>query len=120
MRLIRHCTAALLALSISAAAAAQTPAAAPAPGDATFIIFVRGIDGGRQQVTLARTGSNWIISSRGKSGPPLDFTIERFEVKYTNDWQPIELNLQASQRGRRLGLATSFAMTGSSCALGTW
>jgi pimeloyl-ACP methyl ester carboxylesterase len=111
MRLFRHCTAAVLALSISAAAAAQTPAAAPEPGDATFIIFLRGIDVGREQVTLARSGSNWILSSRGRSGPPFDFTIDRFEMKYTTDWQPIELNIQAAQRGRRLGLATSFAMT---------
>jgi uncharacterized protein len=111
MRLFRHCTAAVLALSMSAAAAPQTPAAAPAPGDATYIIFLRGVDVGREQVTLARSGSNWIISSRGRSGPPLDFSLDRFEVKYTADWQPIELNVQASQRGRRLGLATSFAMT---------
>ena len=111
MRLFRHCTAVLLALSISAAAAAQTPAAAPQPGAATFIIFLRGIDVGREQVTLSRSGSDWIISSRGRSGPPLDFAIDRFEVKYGADWQAIELNIQASQRGRRLGLATSFAMT---------
>jgi fermentation-respiration switch protein FrsA (DUF1100 family) len=96
---------------MSVAAAAQPPAGAPEPGDATFIVFLRGVDVGREQVTLGRSGSTWIISSRGRSGPPLDYSIERFEVKYTGDWQPIELNIQANQRGRRLGLATSFAMT---------
>jgi hypothetical protein len=107
----RHCTAAALALTISAAAAAQPPAASPEPGDATFIIFIRGVDVGREQVTVARSGATWIISARGRSGPPLDFTVDRFEVKYTADWQPVELNIQAAQRGRRLGLSTSFAMT---------
>ena len=96
---------------MSAVAAAQTPAPAPATGDSTFIIFIRGVDVGREQVSLTRTGSTWIVSSRGRTGPPLDYTIDRFEVKYASDWQPIELNIQASQRGRRLGLATSFAMT---------
>ena len=110
MRFIRHCTAAVMMFVTSAAVAAQTPTA-PEPGEATFIIFLRGVTVGREQVNLARSGSNWIISSRGRSGPPLDFTIDRFEVTYTGDWQPLELHLQAAQRGRRLGLATSFAMT---------
>ena len=109
MRLFRHCTAAVLALTINAAA--QSPAPAPAPGEATFVVFLRGVNVGREQVNLTRSGANWIISSRGRSGPPLDFSVDRFEVKYSADWQPVELNIEAAQRGRRFHLATSFAVT---------
>ena len=111
MRLFRHCTAALaLAIAVSATAGAQ-PAASPQPGEATFVIFLRGVNVGREQVNVTRSGSTWIISSRGRSGVPLDFSLDRFEMKYTADWQPVELNMHVAQRGRRLAVATSFAMT---------
>ena len=38
-------------------------------------------------------------------------TVNRFEVKYTNDWQPTELHIEATQSGRQISLATSFGMT---------
>jgi alpha-beta hydrolase superfamily lysophospholipase len=116
--LIRHCTAGLLAVSLCTPAAAQetsppVPSAAqPVAGEATFTVFIRGTDVGREQVNLARSGSQWIISSTGRVG---DFTVNRFELKYTADWQPVELQLEATQGGKegqkKLQLATSFAVT---------
>lgn len=111
MRLFRHCIAAVLALTIATVAHAQTSAGNPQPGEASFVVFLRGVSVGREQVNLARSGADWIITSRGRSGPPIDFAITRFELKYTPDWQPVELHMQVDQRGRRIRLATSFAMT---------
>jgi pimeloyl-ACP methyl ester carboxylesterase len=104
---------------MGASAAPMGQAAAqvePIPGDATFTIFMRGTDVGQEQVALTRSGSQWIISATGRLG---DFTLNRFEVKYANDWQPIEMHLEGTQAGKpgekgapkKTQLATSFALT---------
>ncbi len=111
-----YCTAALALAMVgldAGSAAAQTE---PVPGGATFHIFVRGTDVGREQVNLARSGSEWIITSTGRLG---DFTLNRFELKYAADWQPIELHIEGTQAGKpgqkdgqkKLQLATSFGLT---------
>ena len=95
-----YCTAALV---LALAGLAVPPAAAqtePVPGEATFTIFVRGTDVGREQVNLARSGSQWIITSTGRLG---DFTLNRFELKYAADWQPIELHVEGTQAGKAGG-----------------
>ena len=81
------------------------------PGDAAFGIFIRGTQIGREQVTLSRTPSGWIITSTGQTGPPVDFVIGRFEMKYANDWQPLEMKLEARLKNQAAIVATSFAMT---------
>jgi pimeloyl-ACP methyl ester carboxylesterase len=110
---VRYCTAALLALA-TAVVSGQGPAPAaaqPTPGEATYSIFVGGREVGREQVNVARAASGWIITSTGRTASPVDFAINRFEVKYTADWQPIELRIDARQRDRSFGLATSFGVT---------
>jgi len=116
----RYCTAALALVIAGLGAelgAGQTAAQTePVPGEATFTIFIRGTDVGREQVNLARSGSQWIITSTGRLG---DFTLNRFELKYAADWQPIELHVEGTQAGKpgdkngqkKLQLATSFALT---------
>jgi pimeloyl-ACP methyl ester carboxylesterase len=115
MHLIRHCTVAVLALTIGAAASAQPApagqAAAPQPGDAVYAIFLGGREVGREQVGLARSGGDWIISSTGRSAAPIDLTLNRFEARYSGDWQPIELRIEARMRDRQLSLSTSFSLT---------
>src|SRR4051812_46782747 len=108
-----HCTAlAAAALLLAAAtAAAQQAAPLPAPGDASFGIFLRGTRIGREQASVARTSSGWIVTSSGSSQAPLDFSISRFEMKYSPDWQPLELNLEGRLRNGLVMLKTSFALT---------
>lgn len=110
MQCLRHCTAALLLLSICADGFAQTPAApaAPAAGTASFTVFGGGKDIGQVQTSVARSGSDWIVTSTGRVG---NLTVNRFEVKYGADWQPIDLRIEATQADRKLELSTSFGVT---------
>ena len=102
---------AVAGLGAAGLAAAQGAPPSPVPGDAAFGIFVKGTQIGREQVTLARTASGWIITSTGQTGPPVDFVIGRFEMKYANDWQPLEMKLEARLKNQAVIVATSFAMT---------
>jgi pimeloyl-ACP methyl ester carboxylesterase len=106
-----HCTALALAALLAPPAAAQVAPGAPEPGDASFTIFLRNAQIGREQVTLARTDSGWVITSSGQIGAPVDFAIGRFEMKYAPDWQPLELTLEGRARTGSVALRTSFAMT---------
>ena len=107
-----NCTAVAAAvLVLSAASATAQPAPSPTPGDAVFNIFLRGTQIGREQVTLATAPSGWIITSSGGSQAPLDFTVARFEVKYSPDWQPLELTLDARLRNATALIKSSFSLT---------
>ncbi len=129
MQLSRYCIVGLLTLLTGAgdgasarqeAPAQRAPGAAPAPaqgtsgsiaGDAEFTLFLNGKRVGTEQVRVARAGSTWIVSSTAQFGPPLNATVNRFELKYTADWQPTELHIEAMQPGRTLALTTSFGVT---------
>ena len=109
-----HCTAGAAAALVLAAvtASAQPPqAAAPAPGDATFVIFLRGTPIGREQTTLSTSPAGWILTSSGATQAPLDITIARFEMKYSPDWQPLELALEARMSNAVATVKTSFGLT---------
>ena len=106
-----HCTAlALAAVLLAARPAAQAPEL-PATGEAAFAIFLQGVQIGREQVTVTRGPSGWIVTSSGRTEAPLDFTISRFEAKYAPDWQPLELTLEARLRNAVATVRTSFALT---------
>jgi pimeloyl-ACP methyl ester carboxylesterase len=87
------------------------PPAQPEPGEAVFAIYLGGSQIGREQWTLTRNQNGWIIASNGRSAPPLDFTISRFEMKYGADWQPLEMRLEARVRNQGVVIGTSFTMT---------
>ena len=127
MRSVRHFTAAaaaaLVAAIVAAAPAAQSastpgqetaatsPATTPAEGDVEFTVFLGGNRAGVERVRLAKAGSSWVISSTAQFGAPINMTVNRFEVRYTSDWQPQELHVEATQAGKPLLLATSFGVT---------
>ena len=130
MRVSPHCTVRILARTAALAAiylmpgadvaARQAgPAAPPAAGDATFVVFLKGREIGREQGALARSGSGWTITSSGTLGAPFNLVNKRFEVTYAPDWQPIELKIEATLADPRdpkaeprvLSLSTSFATT---------
>jgi pimeloyl-ACP methyl ester carboxylesterase len=109
-----HCTALIVALTATMAgapAAAQQAAVAPATGEAAFTVFVGGRPVGREHVTVSRGSSGWIITSNGRQSAPVDLTVSRFEMKYTQDWQPLELKIEGVLRNAPIKLATSFTLT---------
>ncbi|CAN5870424.1 hypothetical protein BH24ACI5_BH24ACI5_21340 [soil metagenome] len=113
MAFIRNCTAAFLAALLALPAwplLAQETTAKP-DNHAEFLVFLGGTQVGREQVTVARAGGNWIISSTGHITAPVDVTTNRFEAKYTADWQPLELHIDATMGGKPLSLSTSFGLT---------
>lgn len=109
MPFIRHFTVAALLLLLPAAIQAQP--ATPAEGAAEFVVFLGGRTVGREQVNVTRVSGNWIITASGRLSAPADVIVNRFEAKYASDWQPLELNIDATINGRPLKLATSFGMT---------
>ena len=96
---------------LAAVTASAQPPAAPAPGDAAFGIFLRGTLIGREQTTLSSTPSGWILTSTGATQAPIEMTIARFEMKYSPDWQPLELTLEARMRTSVATVKTSFGLT---------
>jgi pimeloyl-ACP methyl ester carboxylesterase len=108
-----HCTvlAATVLLATAGTASAQVAQASPAVGEAAFGIYLKGTPIGREQVTLSRTDSGWIITSTGRTAGPIDFTITRFEMKYAMDWRPLEMALEARLKNAPVGLRTSFTLT---------
>src|SRR5687768_12974527 len=98
--------------AVTLAAAGGVPqASTPATGEAVFSVFLAGREIGREQVNLARAGTDWIITATSRIGPPIDVTASRFELKYSADWQPIELRAEARIRQATVGLFTSFGLT---------
>ena len=113
MRFIRNCTAALLGVIVGltpSPALAQQTAAKP-DNQAEFLVFFGGKQIGREQVTVSRSGGGWIIAGAGNLGAPIDMVTNRFEAKYSADWQPLELRVDAVLGGKQLTLATSFGLT---------
>ena len=69
-----------LALAAVLPAAAQTTAVpAPATGDSSLTIFIRGVEVGRMQSTVSHPDTSWVISSTGRFG---DIVLNRLEIKY--------------------------------------
>jgi len=100
-----------VALALGGVPQSAPQPAAPVPGEATFSVFLAGKEVGREQVNLARVGTDWIITATSRIAPPVDVTVNRFEMKYTADWQPLELKADARMRGLSITLATSFGLT---------
>src|SRR5690349_2106670 len=108
MQVVRNCIAVLVPAVLGASIAAQPtpPAQTPAEGGAEFSVFVGSTRVGVEQVRLARSNGTWIISSTAQFAQPLNLTVNRAEVKYTGDWQPTEMRIEATQAGRPIVLAT--------------
>jgi len=126
MQSVRHFTAVALAtlltigvstfvatrgLSAASQDATAPAASTPVEGEMEFTVFLGGNRVGIERVRLAKAANTWVISSTGQFAAPINMTVNRFEVKYTADWQPLELHIEATQSNRPMLLATSFGMT---------
>ena len=99
--------------ALAIAALGLPPAAGSPPQTETteFIVFVGGRQIGREEVTVSRAGGDRLVASTGRHAAPINMTINRFEARYTADWQPIELTIDARFGDRAIGLKTSFGLT---------
>ena len=98
--------AALAALLVAAPSAAAQPAQTSPEGATPFTIFLRSLPIGSEQIALTRSADGWSIVSSGRVGAPLDVISRRVEVRYTPDWRPRDLTIDATVRGQTQTLHT--------------
>ena len=81
--------------------AAATVAAQPAPThtESVFTIFMRGVPLGTETVAVDQAAGIWTISSSGRSSAPLDYIGRDVRFRYSSDWRPLELSIDAQLRG---------------------
>jgi pimeloyl-ACP methyl ester carboxylesterase len=115
-RLPRHLSVvarAALALAMTAPAAAQAPGA-QVVDSATFDVMSRGVRIGTEVTSLSHAPSGWEISSTGRLAAPVDLTTTRFDLRYSEDWQPQQLSIEGELRGQLITLGISFGLTTAS------
>jgi pimeloyl-ACP methyl ester carboxylesterase len=109
---IRACRARLAAAVILLVAARALLIARPQPSPggtptSTFVIFLRAERIGSEDVAVTRTPSGWTITSSGSSGPPLNLAIRQVQVRYSLDWKPIDLKVDATVSNQPLVSTTT-------------
>jgi len=110
----RHCTgharrSGLLLLALLASFAA--PAFAQVSDASRLLVYVNGSAIGTEESTVKKTPEGWQISGSGRLSPPLDLTTRKLLVRYTPDWKPIELVIDATSRGAAFSVKTTFTGT---------
>jgi uncharacterized protein len=100
----------LLACFLAIAALVATPGVSRAqPGGSTrLLVYVNGSALGAEESTVKKTSDGWEISGAGRLSPPLDLTTRRFSMRYSADWKPIELVIDATARGAAFSVHTTF------------
>ena len=108
MLLLRSLPVALVAATVWAGPAFVQTEPAPEPGEATFAVFIGATPIGLERTRVDRTPTGWTISSTGRLSPPLDIVSQRFEMRYSADWRPLELRISATVKGQPYELHTTF------------
>jgi pimeloyl-ACP methyl ester carboxylesterase len=93
---------------IVAILAVTTIQAQQSPASATFNISIGGTRVGQEIVTVAPTADGWLISSTGRRNAPQPFSIDRFELDYSADWQPRSLVFEATTQTQLISVNTRF------------
>jgi pimeloyl-ACP methyl ester carboxylesterase len=79
--------------------------------DSAFTVFLGGARVGAQRVTLSRTDGGWLVASSGQLAAPFDIVATRFEMLYSEDWQPRQLLIEGLVSGQPVELSTTFEDT---------
>ena len=101
-----HCS--VLALLFGAWSHVALAQPAPAGVAANFKIFVRGIQAGTEEVSVARTPQGMVISGSGRLGPPIDVITNRCEARYDAQLKPLEATFDAIVHGSYASMHTVF------------
>src|SRR5690348_8671057 len=105
-----------IALGTAVSAAGQQPAEPrPAlPTASSFTIFVRAVPIGSEQIAVTRGAEGWMITSSSRIGTPIDIVARRVQIRYSADWKPLELIVDATIKGQLQSLHTVVTGTGAS------
>ena len=103
-------TAAQPATAVPSAAAAL---GAPATGDASFRVFLRGAAVGTTDVSLTRAENGWLIRGSGRLGAPVNLAIGRIEIRYDDKWNPRNLSMDLSSPGESVSVKSVFDIGGA-------
>jgi alpha-beta hydrolase superfamily lysophospholipase len=109
-----HCTrAAVLALALlgSAPSSGQQPAASTTTFTNSFLIYFRAQVIGREEVSVVQSPQGWTITSGGRTAAPVDLITRELRVRYTPDWKPLDLTIDATLRGQILTGKTTIVGT---------
>lgn len=74
-------------------------------------MLINGNRVGVQTVSVARSGSGWLLSTFGTLGAPFNTITRKLEIEYGPEWQAERLVLQASVDGQPVTLTTTFGAT---------
>lgn len=102
------------ALAVGATPPGQAAAGQASPASSSFTIFVASVPVGSESVSVERTSEGWTISGSGRIGAPVDIVARLLRVRYTADWKPLELTIDATARGRQTSLHTTVTGTTAS------
>ena len=97
-------------LSIGAQQLPVPPTILP-PTASNFAVFFRGVPVGSEQVAVTRGAGGWTILSTSRLAPPFDVVARRVQVRYTEEWKPTDLTIDAIVRGQTQALHTSVDQT---------
>src|SRR2546430_10519461 len=106
-----HCiraSALAVTIAVPAIVHAQGPPLPPAqlPAASSYTVFVRSVPVGSEQIAVRRGADGWTIVSSGRMGTPIDIVARRVQARYSEDWKPLELTVDATVRGQLLSIQT--------------
>lgn len=73
---------------------------------AELLVYVGPNEIGTAESVVERTAAGWEISGTGRLHPPLDLTTRRITIRYSPDWKPTHLQIDAVTQGTVLGVRT--------------
>src|SRR4051812_10618393 len=92
----------LAAAAALPAGAVQGSSESAAVSPSSFTIFMRSVPIGGERGELQRTPQGWTITSSSRMGAPIDLVARLVQVRYTEDWKPLDLSVDATLQGQPL------------------
>ena len=96
-----------MGIPLSSGAQLPTPPTILPPTASNFAVFFRGVPVGSEQVAVTRGAGGWTILSTARLAAPFDVVARRVQVRYTPEWKPIDLTIDATVRGQAQSLHTT-------------
>src|SRR6187402_1136521 len=105
---VRHLSVALLVATIWTHSTGASPNTLSGDQNETarFIVTLRGVRVGTEDVTVSRPGGGFKITATGQIGAPIDLITTRFELTYSSDWQPQQLAYEGAMGKDSMALTT--------------